>query len=91
MPLTGPIEYLEEYRTQEEALLAKSKLIDPETGLAKLPEDVTGSVLQELNKGAAPAFPPGMEPSSGEVEEESATDLYPSDTSGGTRFEDRLK
>ncbi len=90
VPLTGPVEYLQEYRTREDALLAEAKLIDPATGLSKLPEDVTGSVLQELNKGAA-AFPPGMAPSSGHGDEESATDLYPSDMSGGTRFEDRLK
>lgn len=86
--LIGPIEYYQEYEAREHSLLSEAGLYDPASGLYKLPEDVTGSVLQELN-GGAPATARTPPPSS--PHEMGVSDLYPSDMSGGTLLEDRLR
>lgn len=78
-PLLGPIEYGQEYKEREDRILSGLGLHNLDEGVPSLPQEAA-SVLQELNKGSQPA------PEAGRPVEN-----YPSDMSGGTEVEDRLR
>jgi hypothetical protein len=77
--IQGPMEYGNAFKARENEQLEKLQMWDPENRTAKVPASIAQSVLQELK---APPAAPG---------EATGSEVFPSDTSGGTATEDRLK
>jgi hypothetical protein len=72
-PMPGPIEYREDIQHQEDRQLEALGLLDPATGLPRVPEEALRAVATQPDAAGRPTRP------------------MPSDASGGTRVEDRLR
>jgi hypothetical protein len=80
----GPQEFLADHLAKENVTLDKLGLRDPTTGAMKLPEALVGQVF--------PNIPPSVvAPASQGPAIDGLTSPQPSDASGGTRLENRLR
>ncbi|HTE20186.1 MAG TPA: hypothetical protein VK689_17620 [Armatimonadota bacterium] len=88
VPLLNPIEYGVEVRRLEDLELDRLGLRDPATGLPRIPEKSLQG-LAPVPGGAAPHA--GVAPHDGAAPAGQPVEEMPSDSSGGTSTEDRLR